>query len=134
MTETIQDQWAQWLLQRRHGGDPEHQQSMLQELFGIRDQILQHASLAEGEILLDVKAGFEEVHLDLQVNITPKKPQGWEGFWRSSPNPLAPTLEEVMQEALTPAEAERFTAHLQPLVEQGQGTDRMALAYLWAKK
>ncbi len=295
MPETIQDQWAQWLLQRRHGGDLEHQQALLQELFAIRDQILQHASLAAGETLLDVgagdgliafgalplageqgtvifsdisqdlldhcqalaerigvlercrfvcasaddlapfadasvdvvttrsvliyvaakqraldefyrvlkpggrialfepinrfsfpeppqryfgydvapvqdiaekvkagygrlikgdlsahssmgdfderdllrfaeKAGFEEVHLDLQVNITPKKPQGWEGFWRSSPNPLAPTLEEVMQEALTPAEAERFTAHLQPLVEQGQGTDRMALAYLWAKK
>ena len=294
-SEAIQDQWAAWLLQRRYGGDPERQQAMLQELFAIRDQVLQHASLAEGETLLDVgagdgliafgalaqageqgtvifsdisqdlldhcqalagqmgvldrcrfarasadvlapfadgwvvvvttrsvlidvaakqrafhefyrvlkpggrislfepinrfsfpeppdryfgydvalvqelaekvkagyacmakndtsaydpmmdfgeydllafaeKAGFGEVYLDYQVQIRPMKPQGWEGFARSAPNPLAPTLEEVMQEVLTPEEAERFTNHLRPLVEQGRGTYRMALAYLWAIK
>ena len=37
-----------------------------------------------------------------------------------------------MQEALSAAEAEQFAAHLCPLVEKGQGTRRMALAYLWA--
>jgi arsenite methyltransferase len=295
MPEVVQDQWAEWLLRRRDGGDPEKQQAVVKDLFPIRDQVLQHASIAAGETLLDVgagdgliafgalpqvgehgqvifsdisqslldhcqaladqisplsrcrfvrasaddlspfadasvdvvttrsvliyvaakqqvfqefyrvlkpggrislfepinrfafpepahlffgytvvpvqeiadkvkagygrltrgaasdygsmmdfgeydllnfaeKAGFGEIHLDLQVDIRPLEPRNWEAFLRSAPNPLAPTLEEAMQEALTPAEAERFTNHLRPLVEQGQGTYRMALAYLWAIK
>jgi ubiquinone/menaquinone biosynthesis C-methylase UbiE len=295
MPESISDRWAQWLLQRRHGGDLDHQQSLIQELLPIRDQVLQHASIAPGETLLDVgagdgliafgalplvgeqgvvifsdisqdllnhcqalaqdmglqarcqfvpapaddlapfadasvdmvttrsvliyvaakqqafhefyrvlrpggrislfepinrfafpepadrffgyevapvqemagkvkagygwlskntasatatmidfgeydllgfaeKAGFSEIHLETQVKIEPKKPTPWDAFLRSAPNPLAPTLEEVLQQALTPAEAERFAGHLRPLVEQGQGTTRIALAYLWAIK
>jgi hypothetical protein len=39
-----------------------------------------------------------------------------------------------MAEALTPTETERFTAHLRPLVEAGQGERRFAVAYLWAVK
>jgi SAM-dependent methyltransferase len=294
-SETVQDHWAQWLLQRRHGGDSQQQQTILQALSGVRDRVLQHASIVAGETLLDVgagdgliafgalplvgeqgqvifsdisqdlldhcqalagqmglqdhcrfvrasaddlapladasadvvttrsvliyvaakqqafhefyrvlkpggrlslfepinrfafpeppqrffgypvtpvealaarvkagfgrltrgtdtnytpmvdfgeydlltfaeKAGFGEVHLDLQVKIEPKQPAPWDGFVRSAPNPLAPTLEEALQEALTSIEAERFISHLRPLVEQGRGTDRGALAYLWAIK
>jgi hypothetical protein len=39
-----------------------------------------------------------------------------------------------MQQALTPSEAERFEAHLRPLVERGQRIRREAAAYLWAVK
>jgi hypothetical protein len=39
-----------------------------------------------------------------------------------------------MQQALDPEEASAFTAHLRPLVEQGYGTRKSALAYLWATK
>ncbi|HEY7347549.1 MAG TPA: methyltransferase domain-containing protein [Ktedonobacterales bacterium] len=295
MAETIQDQWAQWLLQRRHGGDPEQQQTMLQRLFAVRDQVLQHADIAAGETMLDVgtgdgliafgglpqvgeqgqvifsdisqdlldhsqalagqmsvldrcqfvrasaddltpladasvdvvttrsvliyvaakqqafhefyrvlkpggrislfepinrfaypepgnrffgynvtpvqgiadkvkagygllikneteaygpmmdfgeydlfrfaeKAGFGEIHLHVQVDMKPMEPAKWDTFRQSAPNPLAPTLEEVLQAALTPAEAEQFANHLSPLVERGQGTTRMAVAYLWAIK
>ena len=49
-------------------------------------------------------------------------------------NPNIPTLEEAMDQALTPDEAKRLAAHLRPLVEQGRGTWRMAHAYLWATK
>ncbi len=80
------------------------------------------------------KAGFSEVHLDFQAEVKPVEPRAWDGFVQSSPNPLVPTLEEAMRQALTPEEAERFTAYLRPLVEQGRGTWRMALAYLWAVK
>jgi ubiquinone/menaquinone biosynthesis C-methylase UbiE len=80
------------------------------------------------------KAGFPEVHLDLQAEVKPANPRAWDGFVQSSPNPLVPTLEEAMREALTPEEAERFTAYLRPLVEGGRGTWRMAMAYLWAVK
>ncbi len=79
-----------------------------------------------------LKAGFGEIHLDFQVEIKPVEPRKGEAFLHSSPNPLAPTLEELLQEALTPTEAEQFISHLCPLVERGQGTYRMAVAYLWA--
>lgn len=80
------------------------------------------------------RAGFMEIHLDLQVTIEPHTLKPWEGFVESAPNPLAPTLAEAMGEALTAEEAERFTAYLRSLVEAGRGTERVALAYLWASK
>jgi hypothetical protein len=39
-----------------------------------------------------------------------------------------------MREALTPAERERLTSHLRPLVEEGRGRWRMATAFLHAIK
>src|ERR1051326_9049105 len=57
LPESTQDQWAQWLLQRRHGGNLAHQEAVLAALLPIRDRVLQHARLAEGETLLDVGTG-----------------------------------------------------------------------------
>jgi hypothetical protein len=48
--------------------------------------------------------------------------------------PKVPTLEEALNEALTPEEAEPFAAYMKPLVEQGDGLYRQAHAYLWAVK
>ena len=300
MTEQKQDQWAQWLLERRHGGDPAKQKAMLKALIPIRDKVLQNARLAQAETLLDVgcgdgliafgalplvgeqgkvifsdisqdlldhcsslarqmgvlnrceflhapaenlqsietnsvdalttrsvliyvaskqlafnefyrvlkpggrlsifepinsfaypepphlfygyditpimniaykvrciyegnqpsktdpmlnfderdmlalaeKAGFTELHLELQVEITPGKyitdaqdeQPNWDAFLRSSPNPLASTLEEVMRHTLTPSEIEQFTAYLRPLYEAKQYVRRSAVAYLRAVK
>ena len=39
-----------------------------------------------------------------------------------------------MSQVLSAEEIEKFTAHLRPLVDAGQGTSRSALAYLWAIK
>ena len=50
---------------------------------------------------------------------------------QSSGNPKMPTLAEAMQEALTPDEAEQFIAYVRPRIERGEGTWRMATAYLW---
>jgi arsenite methyltransferase len=301
MSTPQQDQWAQWLLQRRHGGDPEKHKALLQTLAPIRDQVLEHARLQPGETLLDIgcgdgliafgalsqvgeqgrvifsdisqdlldhcqslaqqmgvlehcqfirasannlrealsdhaveavttrsvliyvpekqlafnefyrvlkpggrlsifepinrlsfpeppnrffgydvtpitslaqklklafagnqpstygpmmdfgeqdlvtyaeKAGFTEIHLTLNMDIVPgvytdgsasQKPS-WGTFLKSSPNPLAPTLEELLEHTLTPEEATQFTHYLRPLVETGQQLHRMALAYLWAVK
>lgn len=52
-----QDQWAQWLLQRRHGGDAKQLQAVLDWLYPVRDTLLDHADLHDGEVLLDVGTG-----------------------------------------------------------------------------
>lgn len=79
-------------------------------------------------------AGFREIHLELRVRIMPIPPLRWDVWVRSALSPLVPTLEEAMQEALTPEETARCVAHLRPLMERGQGTWREAVAYLWAVK
>ncbi len=57
MATPIRDHWAQWLLERRHGGDPELREAQLAELAVFRDRVLQGAGIAPGETVLDVGAG-----------------------------------------------------------------------------
>ena len=81
------------------------------------------------------KAGFKEIHLELQVEIKPKsKDTNWESVFRTAWNPKIPTLEEAIQQVLTSSEAKEFIAHLCPLVEARQGVNQSAVAYLWAIK
>jgi arsenite methyltransferase len=84
-------------------------------------------------------AGFDEVFLDYEAKLTSGEPRwginDWEHFLRVSGNPKIPTLGKAIEQALTPTEAERFTDHLRPLVEQAQRRGRSAAnAYLWAIK
>jgi ubiquinone/menaquinone biosynthesis C-methylase UbiE len=292
MAQPIQDQWAQWLLERRHGGDAETQKAMLADLAQIRDKVLEHATVSPGDVLLDVgtgdgliafgalpligehgkvifsdisrdlldlcqslavqmgmlenctflrasaedlsaldtasvdvvttrsvliyvpaklqafqefyrvlkpggrlsifepinrfafpepphlfsgydvtpiqtiahkvravyerlqpsetdpmlnfderdllalieMAGFKEIQLELRAEITSCQAKRWDIWVRQSGNPKIPTVEEAIDEVLTPAEVEQFVACLRPLVEAGQGTGRMATAYVWAVK
>jgi len=86
-------------------------------------------------ILFAEKTGFKEIHLELEVDVKPPTTIGdWEAFIKIAPNPKIPTLQEAIQQTLTPEEAEKFIAHLRPLVESKQGTTRSSLAYLWAVK
>jgi len=78
------------------------------------------------------KAGFSEIHLELQIEVRPHENVDWSAFLHVAPNPKIPTLEEAMGQALTPAEVERFINHIRPLVESKQGIHRSAIAYLWA--
>lgn len=80
------------------------------------------------------EAGFFPVELEFHAEIKPSDPKPWPAFLNSSGNPKIPTIAEAMEEALTPAERERFATHLQPLVEEGGGIWRMGLAYLLAVK
>src|SRR5918993_5866788 len=57
MTEPVRDQWAEWLLERRFGGDPGQRESLLEGLIPWRDRILENAAVQGGEALLDVGAG-----------------------------------------------------------------------------
>lgn len=81
------------------------------------------------------QASFTHLQLDLHLEITAPEPSvTWERLLHTAGNPLIPTLQEAINEALTRSEAERLTAHLRPLVEAHQGTQRNALAYLWGRK
>jgi ubiquinone/menaquinone biosynthesis C-methylase UbiE len=81
------------------------------------------------------KAGFNEIHLELNIEVKPiPDKMTWEQFLHSAANPKVPTIEEAMQAVLSPEEVNMFTLHLRPLVEQGRGIRRGALAYLWATK
>lgn len=51
------DQWAEWLLHRRYGGNPAELQRTLDYLYPVRDRVLANADLAEGEPVLDVGCG-----------------------------------------------------------------------------
>ena len=92
-------------------------------------------------IVFAEKAGFKEIHLDLQVEVKSPMEYGgtdeggsWEKFIKYAGNPKIPTLEEAMEQVLTPEEIEKFTAHLRPLVESKRGATRSSLANLWAVK
>jgi arsenite methyltransferase len=83
------------------------------------------------------QAGFGEIHLELQVNIQPyAERRDFETVLRTAPNPKMPTLEEVVNEALTAAEAKLFVSYLRLVIEEKQAirTIRNACAYLWAVK
>ena len=89
----------------------------------------------ERDLLIQVeKAGFKEIHLELQIKIKPSENTDWSVMMHTAANPKIPTLEEAMQRALTPAEAKTFVNYLRPLVESKQGVNRSAVAYLWAVK
>lgn len=77
-------------------------------------------------------AGFEEVHLSFRAEVTRQMCLRWETLGRMALPPPSMMLFEAIERALTPDEARRFTAHLRPLVESGEGRARVAVAYLWA--
>jgi len=90
--------------------------------------------------LLDIAegAGFAGIHLDYEAEISTSTTYhgvtDWETFVKSAGNPNIPTIEEAMNEVLTPEEISSFTAHLRPLVENGRRKNTSALAFLRAVK
>ena len=57
MAERIRDSWAEWLLQRRFGGDPDALTDTLSFLEPIRDRVLDSAAVKPGATLLDIGTG-----------------------------------------------------------------------------
>ena len=80
------------------------------------------------------KAGFKQIHLELQAKITPAEAMDWQVILHTPWNPKIPSLAEAIEQVLTPEEADKLINHLRPLVESGQGVSRSAVAYLWAVK
>jgi arsenite methyltransferase len=57
MRSTTRDRWAEWLAERRFGGDPKIRADFLAKLARMRDEVLERAELLGGEALLDVGCG-----------------------------------------------------------------------------
>lgn len=57
MTSASRDRWAEWLAERRFGGDPETRRRFLSNLAETREKVLDHAQLGGDESLLDVGCG-----------------------------------------------------------------------------
>jgi len=76
--ESPSDPWSQWLLHRRHGGDPDLERVIRGLVEGIRDHVLDGAKLKPGMVLVDVGAGdglipfgaFERAGSSLQAIFT----------------------------------------------------------------
>jgi arsenite methyltransferase len=51
------DRWAEWLLERRHGGDPAALERQLHDLYRFRDRVLENAAIREGDVVLDIGTG-----------------------------------------------------------------------------
>jgi arsenite methyltransferase len=95
----------------------------------------------EGDLIAFAeRADFRKVELTYEATVERDagahwgNDAGWDTFLRVAPNPLAPSLAETIDDALSPEEAERFVSHLRPLFEGKKGTSRSAVAYLRAVK
>ncbi len=57
MNPATRDRWAEWLAERRFGGDADVREQALAHLVLVRDRVLDCAELCEGGTLLDVGCG-----------------------------------------------------------------------------
>jgi SAM-dependent methyltransferase len=84
------------------------------------------------------EAGFSAVELAYQAQAAVPRPlptTDWEVLKRMAPNPLAPTYEQALAQALTEAERARFESHLRTLLASGTPARRtIATVYLRAVK
>src|SRR6266545_3376277 len=51
------DRWAEWLLERRFGGDSAHRDRVMPQLVEFRDRVLDGARIVAGDVVLDVGCG-----------------------------------------------------------------------------
>jgi hypothetical protein len=82
-------------------------------------------------------AGFERIHLELHIDIEPgahMRAVDLETLLDMSPNPLAPTMRELLGEALSPPERERLLSHLEREITDGTPVRRTAVAFLAAAR
>jgi arsenite methyltransferase len=79
-------------------------------------------------------AGFADIHLQLNIDVTPSLVTSWDVFLGTSPHPWAPSLSHILAAQFTPEERQFFEQIMRPIVESGKNlaTDRMV--YVNAKK
>ena len=79
-------------------------------------------------------AGFNEIHLQLAIDVTAPLNLSWDVFVNSSPHPWAPTLERIFAERFSQEERRLFESVLRPTVESGKYPTVDRIAYVIAIK
>jgi ubiquinone/menaquinone biosynthesis C-methylase UbiE len=80
-------------------------------------------------------AGFRRIDYEARFELKPLEPANdFDVRWRQAGNPLVPSLEEALEQALDEAELQRFVEWLRPRAEAGDGVLRSASGYLTAFK
>lgn len=78
--------------------------------------------------------GFEQLHLQLHIDVTPSLITSWEVFLEASPHPWAPSLSRILAEQFTAEERVFFEKILRPSVESGNSITVDRVAYMQARK
>lgn len=79
-------------------------------------------------------AGFDDIALDYRATVSYRQAPGdWDAIAAIAPNPLVPTLGEIVERALGPAERDELVARVRAELAAGRRESRMATAYVSAK-
>jgi arsenite methyltransferase len=79
-------------------------------------------------------AGFADIHLQLNIDVTPSPITSWDVFVGSSPHPWAPSLSHILAAQFTPEERQFFEQIMRPIVESGKNLTTNRMVYLNAKR
>ncbi len=79
-------------------------------------------------------AGFDELHLELHIDVVRSPMPNWQAFLESSPHGLAPPLSVILAERFSAEERQLFEAITRPLVEDSRWAATDRAAYLTARK
>jgi arsenite methyltransferase len=79
-------------------------------------------------------AGFGEIHLQLNIDVTLSLVTSWDVFLGTSPHPWAPPLSAILAERFTPEERQFFEQIMRPIVESGKNLTTDRLVYLNAMR
>ncbi|HEY3849814.1 MAG TPA: class I SAM-dependent methyltransferase [Steroidobacteraceae bacterium] len=79
-------------------------------------------------------AGFQQLHLQLHIDVAPSLITSWDVFLGSSPHPWAPCGNQILAEQFTPEERQLFEQLVRPTVESGTNITTERSAYLQARK
>ena len=93
------------------------------------------ANYSERDLLnLVCAAGFNGIHLQLEIDVKPSLITSWSVFIDSSPHPWAPPLSRIFAEQFTPEEREFFERMIRPTVESGANATIDRVVYVVATK
>jgi ubiquinone/menaquinone biosynthesis C-methylase UbiE len=93
------------------------------------------ANYSERDLVNFVRdSGFNDIHVQLEIDVKPALITSWEVFIASSPHPWAPPLRRILAEQFTPEEREFFERLVRPTVESGANTTTDRVVYVSATK
>lgn len=138
--EPINQVWVTLNRDRFYGLDVGPVAELVEQVWGVYDRHAQPAMMGFDEmdlVRLAHGAGFDSISMHFEVaNSTGQLgPMDWEAFLSLRPNPLAPSVGEAIDQALSGPERNRLSRHLRPSVEAGSKTRHWhAGAFLAATK